>query len=63
MRRTGKTDAAVRLLVHNVQAPQNPYVDLAQEALDDLYDQATAEMRLAGSEMTLDDAVALASEA
>ena len=58
----GKTDAAVRLLVHNVQAPQNPYVELAQEALDDLSPQATEEMRLAGGEMTLDDAVAFASE-
>ena len=58
----GKTDGAVRLLVHNVQAPQNPYVDLAQETLDDLSAQATEEMRLAGGGMTLDDAVALASE-
>ena len=58
----GKTDAAVRLLVHNVRAPQNPYVDLAQAALDDLSPQATEEMRFAGGEMTLDDAVALASE-
>ena len=58
----GKTDAAVRLLTHNVQAPQNPYADLAQEALDDLSDQPTEEMGVAASDMTLDDAVALASE-
>jgi class 3 adenylate cyclase/predicted ATPase len=58
----GKADAAVRLLAHNVHAPQNPYVDLAQQALEDLGDQATEELRLSGSEMTLDEAVALASE-
>ncbi len=58
----GKADAAVRLLAHNVHAPQNPYVDLAQETLEDLGDQATEELRLSGSEMTLDGAVALASE-
>ena len=56
----GKVDAAVGLLAHNVQAPQNPYVDLAQQTLDDLTGEETEEMRLAGSEMTLEDAIALA---
>lgn len=59
---TGRcADAAVQLLIHNVQAEQNPYADLAQEALDDVSDQATEALRIVASEMTLDDAIALAS--
>lgn len=58
----GRTGDAVRLLAHNVQAPQNPYADLARETLDDLANQATEEMRQAGAAMTLDDAIALARE-
>ena len=53
--------AAVQLLEHNVRLAENPYVNLAQEALDDLSDHATEEMRLSGTAMTLDEAVALAS--
>lgn len=51
----------MQLLIHNVQAEQNPYADLAQEALDDVSDQATEALRIVASEMTLDDAIALAS--
>lgn len=58
----GDVSAAVRLLTHNVEAPQNPYAGLAQAALDDLADEATEEMREAGREMTLDEAIALARE-
>jgi len=54
--------SAERLLTHNVQAPQNPYVGLAQEALDDLADQVTEGMRQAGITMTLEDAVAVARD-
>jgi hypothetical protein len=57
----GETQTAARLLTHNVEAPQNPYADIAQEALDDLTDQVTERMRLAGAEMTLDDVIALAT--
>ncbi len=58
----GKTDAAVQLLVHNVQLAENPYANMAQEALDDLADREAEEMRLSGSAMTLEEAVGLASE-
>lgn len=58
----GRTEDAARLLAHNLQAPQNPYADLAREALDDLADQATEEMRQAGAAMTLDEAIAVATE-
>ncbi len=57
----GRTDDAVRLLAHNVEVPQNPYADLAQGALDELGDRATEDLRHAGSEMTLDEAIALAA--
>jgi len=58
----GRIDAATRLLAHNVHAPQNPYLELAQEALDDLADQGTEELRQSGIAMTLDQAVALAGQ-
>lgn len=57
----GRTDAAVRLLSHNVGLAQNPYANLAQQALDDLADDATEELRAAAGEMTLEEAIALAS--
>lgn len=57
----GRTDAAVRLLAHNVGLAENPYADLAQQALDELSDEATEELRAAGGEMTLEEAIALAS--
>ncbi|MFQ5967219.1 MAG: tetratricopeptide repeat protein [Acidimicrobiia bacterium] len=56
----GRTEDAVRLLAQNVEAPENPYANLAQETLDDLGEQVTEELRQAGAEMSLDEAVALA---
>ena len=56
----GQTDDAVRLLAFGVEAPQNPYAELAKEALDELGDQATEKLRQQGAAMTTTEAVALA---
>jgi len=56
----GRIEQAVQLLSYNVQAPQNPYAGLAQEALGALGDQATDEAMAAGAAMTMDEAIALA---
>lgn len=56
----GRTDDAAKLLAHNVAAPQNPYVALAQEALDELGELATEALRTEGQAMTDEEAIALA---
>lgn len=56
----GKPESAIPLLAHNVAAPQNPYADLAQEALDDLAAEENHEMVATGRQMTLEDAIAMA---
>jgi class 3 adenylate cyclase/tetratricopeptide (TPR) repeat protein len=56
----GKLDRAILLLAHNQHAPQNPYAELAREALDELVAGVTEEMIQRGREMTLEDAIATA---
>ena len=56
----GRTEDAVKLLAHNVEAKQNPYADLARETLEGLGEVVSEELRSAGSTMTNEEAMALA---
>jgi class 3 adenylate cyclase/tetratricopeptide (TPR) repeat protein len=55
----GRTEEAIRLLGYVVGRPQNPYADLAQQALTEL--AVAGEGREAGAEMTFEEAMSLAT--